>query len=160
MSNSMDNLDKIKSSLKRRSRSEIRFRWYGRVAIILGLVAVLALFVDIVSKGHGAFKATYIQLDVNYDAELLGVTSLADESQLMMANWDALSKSALRNKFSEVSGRRDKRQLYKLMSNGIGFDLKERLIANPLLLGETETCLLYTSPSPRDRSLSRMPSSA
>ncbi len=142
MSNSMDNLDKIKSSLKRRSRSEIRFRWYGRVAIILGLVAVLALFVDIVSKGHGAFKATYIQLDVNYDPELLGLTSLADESQLMMANWDALSKSALRNKFSEVSGRRDKRQLYKLMSNGIGFDLKERLIANPLLLGETETLWL------------------
>jgi phosphate transport system permease protein len=142
MSKPMDNLDKIKSSLKRRSRSESRFRWYGRFAIILGLVAVLALFVDIVSKGHGAFKATYIQLDVNYDAELLGLTSLADESQLMMANWDALSKSALRNKFSEVSGRRDKRQLYKLMSNGIGFDLKERLVANPLLLGETENLWL------------------
>ena len=26
--------------------------------------------------------------------------------------------------------------------------------------GEVEACLLYTSPSPRDRSLSRMPSSA
>ena len=28
------------------------------------------------------------------------------------------------------------------------------------LIGYTYTCLLYTSPSPRDRSLSRMPSSA
>ena len=28
------------------------------------------------------------------------------------------------------------------------------------LLGEHETCLLYTSPSPRDRTRSRMPSSA
>ena len=28
------------------------------------------------------------------------------------------------------------------------------------LTGPTRTCLLYTSPSPRDRSLSRMPSSA
>ena len=27
-------------------------------------------------------------------------------------------------------------------------------------LGQLENCLLYTSPSPRDRSLSRMPSSA
>ena len=27
-------------------------------------------------------------------------------------------------------------------------------------VGESENCLLYTSPSPRDRSLSRMPSSA
>ena len=30
----------------------------------------------------------------------------------------------------------------------------------PLLVVMPETCLLYTSPSPRDRSLSRMPSSA
>jgi phosphate transport system permease protein len=139
MSNSMDNLQKIKSSLKRRSRSERRFRWYGRVAIIIGLAAVLALFVDIISKGHGAFKATYIQVDIHYDGDRLGVTSLADKSQLMQANWDALVKSALREKFSDVSGRRDKRQLYKLVSNGTGFDLKEHLVANPLLLGETKS---------------------
>ena len=139
MSNSMDNLQKIKSSLKRRSRSESRFRWYGRVAIIIGLAAVLALFVDIISKGHGAFKATYIQVDIHYDGDLLGVTSLADKPQLMQANWDALFKSALREKFSDVSGRSDKRQLYKLVSNGTGFDLKEHLVANPLLLGETES---------------------
>ena len=139
MSNSMNNLQKVKSSLKRRSRSESRFRWYGRAAIIIGLAAVLALFVDIISKGHGAFKATYIQVDVHYDGDRLGVTSLADKSQLMQANWDALVKSALREKFTEVSGRRDKRQLYKLVSNGAGFDLKEHLVANPLLLGETES---------------------
>lgn len=139
MSNSMDNLQKIKSSLKRRSRSERLFRWYGRVAIIIGLAAVLALFVDIISKGHGAFKATYIQVDIHYDGDLLGVTSLADKPQLMQANWDALFKSALREKFSDVSGRSDKRQLYKLVSNGTGFDLKEHLVANPLLLGETES---------------------
>jgi len=139
MSNSMDNLQKIKSSLKRRSRSESLFRWYGRVAIIIGLAAVLALFVDIISKGHGAFKATYIQVDIHYDGDLLGVTSLADKPQLMQANWDALFKSALREKFSDVSGRSDKRQLYKLVSNGTGFDLKEHLVANPLLLGETES---------------------
>ena len=138
MNNSMDNLQKIKNSLKRRSRSETRFRMYGRVAIVIGLAAVLALFVDIISKGHGAFKATYIQVDIHYDGDLLGVTSLADKSQLMQANWDALVKSGLREKFSDVSGRRDKRQLYKLVSNGTGFDLKEHLVANPLLLGETE----------------------
>ncbi len=139
MNNSMDNLQKIKNSLKRRSRSETRFRMYGRVAIVIGLAAVLALFVDIISKGHGAFKATYIQVDVHYDGDRLGVTSLADKSQLMQANWDALVKSALREKFTEVSGRRDKRQLYKLVSNGAGFDLKKHLVANPLLLGEIES---------------------
>ena len=135
----MDNLPKIKRSLKRRSRAETRFRWYGRIAIILGLAAVFTLFVDIISKGHGAFKATYIQLEVHYDPEVIGINSLTDKSLLMQANWDAVPKQALRNSFSDVSGRRDKRKLYKLVSNGAGFDLKDRLLANPDLFGKTET---------------------
>jgi phosphate transport system permease protein len=135
----MDNLPKIKRSLKRRSRSEARFRWYGRIAIILGLASVFTLFVDIISKGHGAFKATYIQLEVHYDPDVIGINSLTDKSLLMQANWDALPKQALRNRFSDVSGRRDKRKLYKLVSNGAGFDLKDRLLANPDLFGKTET---------------------
>ena len=139
MSNTMDNLQKIKKSLKRRSRAEKRFRWYGRTAILLGLTAVLLLFVDIVSKGHGAFRATYIQLDIHYDSEQLGVSSLADSGELMQANWDALPKVALRNQFTEVKSRRDKRKLYGLISNGAGFDLKDHLLANPLLLNQTET---------------------
>ena len=134
----MDNLQKIKKSLKRRSRAEKRFRWYGRTAICC-LTAVLLLFVDIVSKGHGAFKATYIQLDIYFDGEQLGVSSLADPSELMQANWDALPKVALRNQFTDVKSRRDKRKLYGLISNGAGFDLKDHLLANPLLLNQTET---------------------
>ena len=36
--------------------------------------------------------------------------------------------------------------------------IEDRLIL--LIVDETHTCLLYTSPSPRDRTRSRMPSSA
>ena len=54
---------------------------------------------------------------------------------------------------SKVSGTRFvylKNQLAKL----------ERAIANYMLDKHTNSCLLYTSPSPRDATLSRMPSSA
>ena len=48
--------------------------------------------------------------------------------------------------------------------NGAGRVEATKLVGNGLevggILGYTYTCLLYTSPSPRDRSLSRMPSSA
>ena len=34
------------------------------------------------------------------------------------------------------------------------------LISDPVIVEEVKLCLLYTSPSPRDATLSRMPSSA
>jgi phosphate transport system permease protein len=138
MSKSMDNLQKIQQSLTKRKRAESRFRWYGRIAIFIGLAAVMVLFTDIISKGHGAFQVSYIQLEVEYDQELIGVANMTDPAQLADGNWDAVPKAALRAKFTDVSGRRDKRKLYSLLSNGAGFDLKDRLIANPLLLGEQE----------------------
>ena len=134
----MDNLQKIQQSLTKRKRAESRFRWYGRIAIFIGLAAVMVLFTDIISKGHSAFQITYIQLEVEYDQGLIGVANMTDPAQLADGNWDAVPKAALRAKFTDVSGRRDKRKLYGLLSNGAGFDLKDRLIANPLLLSEQE----------------------
>tara|TARA_Y100000385_G_scaffold113843_2_gene118122 strand:+ start:1167 stop:2444 length:1278 start_codon:yes stop_codon:yes gene_type:complete len=132
-------LIKIQHSLTRRNRAEARFRWYGRIAILIGLMAVSLLFIDIVSKGHGAFRATYINLDIRYDADLIGIDNLSDTEQLSAGNWQALPKSALRERFPDVSGRRDKRRLNNLLSNGAGFDLKDRLLASPTLLGKTES---------------------
>ena len=139
MSKSVDNLAKIKHSLTRRNRAEARFRWYGRIAIFIGLSAVAVLFVDIISKGHGAFQATYINLDVSYNQDIIGIDNLMDSTQLVAGDWQALSKTALRTKFPQVSGRSDKRELNNLLSSGAGFDLKDRLMAKPLLLNETES---------------------
>lgn len=132
-------LIKIQHSLTRRNRAEARFRWYGRIAILIGLMAVALLFIDIVSKGHGAFRATYINLDIRYDADLIGIDNLSDTERLSAGNWQAVPKSALRERFPDVSGRRDKRRLNNLLSNGAGFDLKDRLLASPTLLGKTES---------------------
>ena len=132
-------LIKIQHSLTRRNRAEARFRWYGRIAILIGLMAVALLFIDIVSKGHGAFRATYINLDIRFDADLIGIDNLSDTEQLSAGNWQALPKTALRERFPDVSSRRDKRRLNNLLSNGAGFDLKDRLLASPTLLGKTES---------------------
>ena len=138
MTESINHLEKIKNSLSRRNRAEKRFRWYGRTAIFIGLAAVLVLFTDIVNKGHGAFRITYIELEVTYDQDRIGVNNLTDPKELTRGNWEALSKTALRTEFPAVSGRSDKRELYGLISSGAGFDLKDRLLENPRLLGETE----------------------
>ena len=41
-----------------------------------------------------------------------------------------------------------------------GEDVAHKFIDKETTYAELDSCLLYTSPSPRDRSLSRMPSSA
>ena len=71
MTEALNNLGKIKKSLSRRNRAERRFRWYGRMAVFIGLAAVMVLFTDIISKGHGAFRITYIELEVTYDQDRL-----------------------------------------------------------------------------------------
>lgn len=139
MSKQTENLIKIQHSLKRRNRSEARFRWYGRLAVFIGLAAVATLFFDIIGKGHGAFKATYIKLEVHYDQALIDIDNLTDAEQMIAGNWQALPKVALREKFPNVSGRSDKRRLNNLLSSGAGFDLKDRLVANPHLLGRKES---------------------
>ncbi len=139
MTESINHLEKIKNSLSRRNRAEKRFRWYGRTAIFIGLAAVLVLFTDIVNKGHGAFRITYIELEVTYDQDRIGVNNLTDPKELTRGNWEALSKTALRTEFPNVSGRSDKRRLNNLLSSGAGFDLKDRLVANPHLLGRKES---------------------
>lgn len=131
--------ERVQQSLKKRYRAEVRFRWYGRMAVGFALLCLLTLFTDIISKGIGAFRTTAISLDVTYDLELVGVTDLANKDQLLYADWDALGKQALRQQFPEVSGRKDTRQLYRLISNATGFELSKALKSNPQLVGQTET---------------------
>ena len=55
----------------------------------------------------------------------------------------------------------DSRQIYKSMDIGTAKPSKiQQKKIKHFLIDIEEPCLLYTSPSPRDRSLSRMPSSA
>ena len=131
-------LERIQRSLVSRYRAEKAFRLCGIAAVTLGLLAVLVLFADIFLKGKGAFSATYIQLEINYDQDVLGIDDLSDERALMLADWDGLHKTALRQEFPQVRKRSERRELYALVSNGAGYDLKERLLSEPELLDQTE----------------------
>jgi len=134
--------EQIQRSLAGRYRAEKRFRLYGTAAITFGLLCVVVLFTDIISKGYKAFQQTYIQLEVTYDANLLGITDLNDPQQVALADFQGTVKKALKNRFADVSGRKAKRDLYGLISNGAGYTLRDRLVANPELLNKTENLWL------------------
>ena len=131
--------EQVRRSLKARYRSEKRFRAFGISAVAFGLLAVVVLFTDIISKGTSAFVETYIQLDIHWDAAELGIDDPDDAEQINYADYDALIKAALRERFPDVEGRIERRALYQLASSGAGFLLRDQLQENPDLLGTIQT---------------------
>ena len=136
---SKEHRKKIKASLAQRNRSERHFQWFGKLGVILGLAAVVLLFVDIISKGSGAFRATYIQLEIEYDPEVIGILDVNDTEEFIFANWQNLAKKSLRDLFPEVTKRGEKRKLNNLVSEGAGFDFRDQLTQRPSLWGTKET---------------------
>ncbi|MEH6634098.1 MAG: phosphate ABC transporter permease PstA [Halioglobus sp.] len=128
---------KIQASLKKRYAKERRFQWYGRLAVLTGFVFLFILLLDIVSKGYPAFTQHYIKLEINLDAERLGVEANAAEEELYAADYSSAIKSSLRDMFPTVSGRSEKRLLYRLVSIGAEYNLRDLVIKNPQLIGGT-----------------------
>lgn len=127
------------TALKRRNAAEQRFRWYGRISIAFGVACVLFLFIDIFGKGIGAFTQTYVKLEIHFDAEKLQLTPQSTESEIRAASFGSFFKQSLREKYPEVSDRRQKRQLYALFSSDMPLILRDMVIVDSSLVGQTIT---------------------
>jgi phosphate transport system permease protein len=138
-------IDYVNAGLAKRYAAERRFRWLGVLAVTLGLLFVSLLFADIIVKGYTAFQQTYIQLPIYFDPDTLDPEGAREPEQLARANYTALIREALREAFPEVSGRREKRALYKLMSPGAYLPLREMIMADPSLIGSTQTIWLLAN---------------
>ena len=132
-------IDKVNASLKRRYATERRFKSLGLGAVILGLLFVSMLFLDIFSKGYTAFVQTHIQLEVYFDPEVLDPQGTRDIEAIVRADFRQLVREPLRQMFPEVTSRRDKRALYKILSTGAPFQLIDMVRADPDLIGTRMT---------------------
>ena len=131
------NTDAIRASLKKRYARERRFQWYGRLAVMTGFVFLFILLADIVGKGTPAFTQQYLKIPINFDPDRLGVTAESSQTQLRGGDYLGVIKSSLRELFPEVSGRKEKRMLYRLVSIGAEYDLRDRVMEDPTLIGRT-----------------------
>ncbi|MBB6520289.1 phosphate ABC transporter permease PstA [Pseudoteredinibacter isoporae] len=138
----MNTIDLVNKNLAKRYRAEKRFKAYGIASITFGMICLVFLFTDIIGKGYTAFVQSYIKLEITLDADTLDISDPSDPNQIAGANYMAAVKKSLRERFPDVSGRRDKRTLYKLVSNGSGFDLRKMLEADPSILNTTQTVWL------------------
>ena len=123
----------FKRRLRRRRAAEKRFKWYGIGAVLLGLFFVFLLFFSIAVSGVSAFWQTQIQLDIYFDpAEI-------SEENLYSANYGKLVKQAMYSQFPEVTKRKEKRQLSRMVSVGADFMLQELVADDPSIIGTTQS---------------------
>jgi len=130
--NSVRPIDIIKKRLKKRYNAEKRFKLYGVLAIFLSLSFLFLLFFSIIGNGYSAFQQTFIQLEIHFDPDII------DTENLATVNFPGLVKETLRQKFPEAKSRREKKQLYSLVSSGAAFQLQRMVEDNPALVGKTD----------------------
>jgi len=132
-------IDYVNASLKRRYAQERRFKLFGLGAVILGLFFVSLLFLTILGNGLPAFQQAQIKLDIDFDEQVIDPSGDRDPEDLMRADYAGLVKAALREQFPEVSGRREKRALYSIVSGGASIRLQNMVAENPQLIGTRQS---------------------
>jgi len=128
---------RVHDSLARRHRAERRFRFFGVAAICLGLGFVALLFISIGSKGYTAFQQTYVKLDFELAEEKIDKTGERDPAVLKRANYSGVVKRSLYAMFPDVEKRKERRALAGLVSKSAAYDLRDKVLADPSLIGQT-----------------------
>jgi phosphate transport system permease protein len=123
--------------LKKRYASERRFRSMGAAAVLAALGALLLLLGSILWQGLPAFFEQRVRLDVVLDPDVIDPDVARDPVVLAEANYASLLKDALVAQLPEASSRGEKRALAALLSSGAAYDLQDRVLADPALIGQT-----------------------
>jgi len=129
----------VEASLGARYRRERRFRRFGLLAVGLSVAFVVFFFASIISQGYPVFSHSYVQLDIQFDAEVLDPDGQADPDALARADYGRLVKDALSRLFPDVSGRKSKRLLKRIVSVGATYELRDRVVQNPELIGTAQS---------------------
>ena len=129
--------DIVRAGLEKRYNKEARFRRMGLAAIIMGLIFLSMLFISIIGNGYTAFWQTFVQLEIQLDASVIDPDGTGDAEIISAADFGGIVKKSLRDMYPEVSGRRDKRTLYGIVSSGASYYLQDYVMANPEQIGST-----------------------
>ena len=129
--------ERVARGIARRYRRERNFRLAGLGAVLVGLAFLAFFFYTLIGNGYTAFLQTHIVLDVELDVSSIDPDGERDPQALGRADYQGLIRNALRARFPEVQSRSDLRELFALVSPGAGFELRNQVLANPELLGET-----------------------
>ncbi len=127
----------VAAGLRRRYAAEWRFRIYGMIAIAVALGMLAVLFATIIGNGWSAFRQTSVRMEIALDASEIDPGGARDPAVLSRADYEGRIKAALRENFPEVTKRRERRELYDLVSTGASYRLRDLVLDDPDVVGRS-----------------------
>ena len=136
---------------KRRNAAETRFKYYGMSAVIIALLALIWLLISIFGVGASAFRQTFIALQVELPEAKLDKSGTRDPAvmaKVTTVGYAAVLSNALHKTIAELgipTDGIDKKKIDALMSQEAAAQLRNRVLADPTLIGRTITVELLAS---------------
>jgi phosphate transport system permease protein len=131
--------DAARARVKARYRAESRFRFYGLAAIGITALFLVVVLADIVIKGYPAFTQNVLVMKVTVDPAEIDPKGARNPDEIRAGDFQAVVRNALRAEFPEAKDRAQRRQLDGILSSGAGDYLRNRVVADPALIGQTVT---------------------
>ena len=127
--------DQAEKLLKKRYASEARFIFYGRMAIGMALLILVALLGSIFYQGHTAFFQHMATLEFDLKQEDIDPDGTGDLDVIGKADYRTIVTRTLREKFPDVTARRDRKALKAILSSGADLFVRDAVLADPSLVG-------------------------
>jgi phosphate transport system permease protein len=128
---------------KSRNAAEKRFRAYGLSAIVVALLALVWLLISIFGNGLPAFRQTFISFPVTLDAAVLDKAGNRDVAEMAKTTTIGYAKLLATSLEAELAakgidlGKVKTKDLTKMISEESPATLRDRVLADPSLIGQT-----------------------
>ena len=117
--------------VRQRNRKQIRLQVYGIAAISFAFLMLFILVASLVTTGYKAFTQTHLVMDAFIDPELM------NEDEPASGNFRVLVSNIVEDKIVREVDSATAGQLNSILSNRAQFTLRDRIVAEPELIGET-----------------------
>ncbi|MCF3973296.1 phosphate ABC transporter permease PstA [Paracoccus salsus] len=132
------NSEQFRKNLARRRRGEIVLRGFGLAAIGLAFLMLAILLWTLISGGAQAFRQTHVAIEVPISAELVDPANPAD------GNYRTVMRDAMQTTFPDADPS-ELRALAGILSNAAQFVVRDRVVDDPSLIGQTVRINVPTS---------------
>ncbi|MBW4708943.1 phosphate ABC transporter permease PstA [Roseobacter sp. YSTF-M11] len=128
---------------RKRNAAEKRFKAYGVVAISIGMLMLIILVFNIISRGTGAFQQTFVTLEVPLLAEKLDKKGNRDPNDLRKVStfgYAPLLRTAFEDKIAQngIETELSPKAMAGILSAGAPAQLRDFVLADPSMIGTTQ----------------------